>query len=372
MRKLIRIGVVTVTALAGLGFAAPALAAYTPKLAVQMGDAGTTIKLAIPSTDDPTAKLTFFAPAGTGANLSATAGSTIGTLDAKAAAAALGGATLPLTGTVQVRSADGTYLSSGQQRALALASTACTGTTTHAAWWVLVLSAAGQTLEVPLFVDPVPAALPFAPLVAQQLVVCLPPSDIPEALGGAAFGAKVFEANFTIKGVFSPTTSGDNVWRLLATPYTPAKGTPNAAATVEAQSFVETGSVALATPGRTLTRLSALFRAAGTLKVSGRPDTTATITLARGASATKLGVFARPPAKSDNTFESRFAIKRGKRAQSLFVQATATAPQRDLAATDCKATFGVPCIGATASGFTDVSSVRKVTVPAAPPPRKKK
>ena len=370
MRKLIRISLGAAAGLAALAFAAPTLAAYAPKLAVQMGDAGTTIKLAIPPADDPTAKLTFFAPAGTGANLSATAGTTIGTLEAKASAAALGGATLPLTGTVQARAADGTYLSSGQPRPLALASMGCTGTTSHAAWWVLVLTAAGQTLEVPLFVDPSPAGLPFSPVVAYQLVVCLPPSDIPESAGGATFGAKVFEANFTIKGIFSPTTSGDNVWRLLGTPYTPAKGTPNAAGTVEAQSFVETGSIGLAPVGRTLTRIAASFRAAGTIKLTGLPDTAASISIARGASATKLGVFAHPAVKADKTFESRFAVRRGARVQTLFIQATATAPQRDLAATACKATFGVPCIGATASGFTDVSAARRITVPALPPKKK--
>lgn len=370
MRKTIRIGVGAFVGLLALAFAGQALATYTPKLAVQMGDAGTTIKLAIPSADDPTAKLTFYAPAGTGANLSASAGTTIGTLDAKAAAAALGGATLPLTGTVQVRSADGTYLSSGQQRPLAAAAVQCTGTAAHSSFWVLVLTAAGQTLEVPLFVDPSPAGLPFSPLLAYQLVICLPPSDIPESLGGAAFGAKVFEANFTVKGVFSPTTSGDNVWRLVATPYNPGKGTPNAAATVEAQSFVEQGSVALATPNRTLTRTAASFGAAGTVKISGLPDTTASIALARGTSATKLKVFSHPTVSSESTFSAKFAIRRAKRAQTFYVQATATAPQRDLAATSCKATFGVPCIGATASGFVDVSSVRKIVVPAAPTRRK--
>ena len=82
-------------------------------------------------------------------------------------------------------------------------------------------------------------------------------------------------------------------------------------------------------------------------------------------------ILAHPAVKPDNTFEARFAIKRAKRAQSLFVQAIATAPQRDLAATACKATFGVPCIGATAGGFTDFSAARTITVPAAPPPKKK-
>jgi hypothetical protein len=363
MSRATRLAVLGCAGAFALAAAGQALASYAPKLVVQQGDAGTTIRLAIPQTDDPTAKLTFFAPAGTGANLSATPGSTIGVLDAKASAGALGGATLPLTGSVQVRSADGTYLSSGQQIPLAAASTRCTGTPTHAAYWVLVLSAAGQTLEVPLFVDPV-SAPPLSAVVAYALTICLPPSDIPESLGGAAFGAKVFEANFTVKGVFSPPSSGDNVWRLLATPYNPGKGTPNAVATVEAQSFVETGRITLAPVTRTLTRPAAVFQASGTVEVSGLSDTTASVTLARGATATRLAVVGHPAVKADGTYSQRFTVRRLlRRAQAFFVQATAAAPQRDLAATECKATFGVPCIGATASGFAAKSSLRKIVVP---------
>jgi hypothetical protein len=370
MRNRTRVTLLGCVGALALAAAGQAFAAYSPKLVVQMGNAGTTIKLAIPATDDPTAKLRFFAPAGTGANLSATPGSTIGTLDAKATAAALGGATLPLTGSVQVRAASGTYLSSGQQVPLARAAMGCTGTATHAAYWVLVLTAAGQTLEVPLFVDPVSTA-PLSAAVAYALDVCLPPSDIPESLGGAAFGAKVFEANFTVKGVFSPTTSGDNVWRLLATPYNLGKGTPNAAATVEAQSFVEDGTVALGIPARTLTRLAATFQVSGTVKTSGLSDTSPSVSLARGTTATKLSVFAHPRLKPDGTFTARFAVRRVlRRVQAFFVQAVATAPQRDLATTDCKATFGVPCIGATASGFADTSTVRKIVVPPLPPKRR--
>src|SRR4051794_22095463 len=108
MRKATRTAALGCAGAFALAAAGQALAAYTPKLVVQQGGGGTTIHLAIPSTDDPTSRLVFYAPAGTGANLSASAGSTIGTLDAKAAAGALGGATLPLTGTVQVRAADGT------------------------------------------------------------------------------------------------------------------------------------------------------------------------------------------------------------------------------------------------------------------------
>jgi hypothetical protein len=362
MRRWTRVAVLGCAGAFALVAAGQALAAYTPKLVVQMGDAGTTIKLAIPSTDDPTANLTFFAPAGTGANLSATAGSTIGTVEAKATAAALGGATLPLTGTVQVRAANGTYLSNGQQVPLATAATACTKTATHAAFWVLVLTAAGQTLEVPLLVDPV-STPPLSTAVAYSLTICLPPSDIPQAVGGAAFGAKVIEADFTVKGVFSPTTSGDNLWRLRATPYTPGKGTANVAATVETQSLVESGTVTLGVPSRTLTRLAAAFRVSGTVKTSGLSDSTATVSLARGSTATRLSVFAHPPVRA-STYRARFALRRlPQRAQTYFIQAAATAAQRDLATTACKATFGVPCIGATASGFAAKSSMRKIVVP---------
>jgi hypothetical protein len=369
MRKTIRLGVGAVAGLTALAFASQAFASYTPSLAVQQDSGATTIHLTIPSGDDPTAKLTFFAPAGTTASLSAASGSTLGSLDAKATAAALGGATLPLTGTVQARAADGTYLSSGVAVPLAKAATLCTGSATHAAFWVLVLSAAGQTLEVPIFVDPTSGAVAAA--AAYTLTLCLPPSDIPESLGGAAFGAKVFEANFTVKGVFTPT-SATNVWRLLATPYTPAKGTPNIGGTVEAQSYVETGTVSVRILSRLLTAGTAVYQAVGSVKVKGLPDTRASVSLARGAVANKLVIFAHPTVGAAGGFTAKFAVKRTKRNQKLFLAATATAPQRDLGASACKATFGVPCIGATASGFKAVSNPAGLFVPKTLPPRKKK
>jgi hypothetical protein len=180
--------------------------------------------------------------------------------------------------------------------------------------------------------------------------------------GGAAFGAKVLEASFTVKGVFSPTT-GDNVWRLRGTPYNPGKGTPNPAATVEAQSYVESGTVTLGIPTRRLTRLSAAFQVSGTVKTSGLSDTNATVTLTRGSTASRQSAIAHPAVRGGN-FTARFAIRRlVQRAQTYLIQAAATAAQRDLATSACKATFGVPCIGATASGFAAKSSMRKIVVP---------
>lgn len=372
MTTRLRLGLVGVVVLGALVLAGQALAAYTPKIVVSMVGTTTTIKVAIPNTDDPTARIAIYAPAGTGASLSAPAGTTIGTVEAKAAAADLGGATLPLTGTVQARAATGTYLSSGQQVPISAASQACTQTTSHAAFWILVLTAAGQTLEVPMFVDPVPAGLPFSSAVAFQIVICLPPPDVPPGSPSrAAFGAKVFEATLTLQNVFSPTT-GENRWHLLGTPYNPGAGTPNAAGTREVQSIVERGTVTLGIPGRTLTRTLARFRVTGTVNIQGLPDTQATVTLLRGPTTTTLRSIGTVQADSDGGFERTFALRRGKRVVNLFVQARASAPERELAATSCTATFGAPCIGVTASGFTATSSTRRIVVPKAPPPKKRR
>ena len=217
-------------ALAALAFASQAFAAYTPEARRADGH-----RRHDDPPDDPARQTTrpqgsrSSSRPGPAANLGATAGSTIGTLDAKAAAAALGGATLPLTGTVQARAANGTYLSSGVAVPLAKGGDPMhRRPTTHAAFWVLSApSAAGQTLEVPLFVDPTSGAISAAS--PYTLTLCLPPSDLPpEVSGGAAFGAKVFEANFTVKGIFTATVRHERVAVASPTPYVPAKGTPNA------------------------------------------------------------------------------------------------------------------------------------------------
>ena len=344
----------TTVCVAALAFAAPALASYAPKLAVRQGGDATILDVSGAPTDDATAKLTFFAPAGAGAAPAATPGSTIGTVEVRAAAGALGGVTL--VGTVQPRAAE----------TLAEAATKCTGTATHSAYWGLALSAPGQKIELPLFVDPVPAFDRLAPLVSYALTLCLPPPDLPESLGGAPFfGAKVFEAQITLRGVFSPPPSGDNLWRVLATPYLPGQGTPDPESAVEAQSFVETATITLGTPRRTLTRAGATFQASGRVDLAGLSDTAATVSIARGTTATRLAVFARPPARVIDAYSLRFSIRRVPRPQVLFLQAAAAAPQRDLAETACKSTFDAPCIGATAGGFVAKSTTRRIVVPAA-------
>src|SRR5205823_14191090 len=109
---------------------------------------------------------------------------------------------------------------------------------TNAAVWNMNLSVAGQTLVLPIYVNPTSGAA--TALGAYNLKICLPPWDVPPGTPGRSFqGAQVLDAKFTVNKVFTtPTGAGLLKWETLFTPYTPGKGTPNAAGTFEARAFV--------------------------------------------------------------------------------------------------------------------------------------
>jgi hypothetical protein len=231
MKKSLRLALLVCASFVGLAFAGPALASYDPSLTIEQ----TSYKLGAPATvdvfiaisedADPTAKLTILSPAGYSANLTAAPGTKIGTVVAIVKAKALGGARLPLAGDVLV--------ANPADPAIMAASTRCTGTTTHNSIWVLNTSLQGQTVAIPVFVDQV------GPLVRQQ--VCLPSPDVPQASGGATFGAQLVLADFTVKGVFTnASTTGGYEWSGIYTPYVAGSttGQVNAAGTVEWRTYV--------------------------------------------------------------------------------------------------------------------------------------
>ena len=165
------------------------------------------------------------------------AGQTIGTVTAQGTAADLGGALLPLTGNVQVRAANGTYLSGTTQVPIAAAATQCTGTATHTAYWVLILQAAGpdaRAAGLRRHRDRRRRANAFA---SASIQACLPPPDVPVGTPGrATFGFKLTQVDFKVNSIYTSDGTGEARWRVLATPYNPGQGTPNAAGTGEAQS----------------------------------------------------------------------------------------------------------------------------------------
>lgn len=272
MKKSLRLALLVCASFVGLAFAGPALAKYDPSLTIEQ----TSYKLGAPTTADvfiaisedadPTAKLTIFSPVGYSANLTAAPGTKIGAVVAIVKAKALGGARLPLAGDVLV--------ANPADPAIVAAATKCTGKATHSTIWVLNTSLQGQTVAIPVFVDSA------GPLVTMQ--VCLPSPDIPEASGGAKFGAQLVLADFTVKGVFTNAgTNGGYEWSGIYTPYTPGTATPNAAGTVEWRTYVGLPS------SLTLKKVKAKrgFKLVGQLKVAGLLPTGVKLNLYAGKKA---------------------------------------------------------------------------------------
>jgi hypothetical protein len=363
MSKTIRMLLLGLVGAVALSSAGTALAAYaSPSLRVTDDRTSTTIRFTASATDDPSAKLSFYAPTGYSASLAQAAGTTLGTVTAQGTAADLGGALLPLTGTVQVRAANGTFTSApGSTPApLAAAATQCTGTPTHTAFWVLILQAAGQTLELPVFVDSPAAGTGASAFATASIQACLPPPDVPTGTPGrASFGFKLTQVDFKVNRVFASAGSSELRWRVLATPYTPNTGRPNAAGSVEAQSVISFPRVlTLRKPAVKVSNGTATVTLAGAAQLPAGVATT--LRLYRGKSAAGLS----PSVTLSRTgpgFRGTVRIKQTAKPQVVFVQARAT-----LAAgtTTCTPTFGVPCVSATRAAALVRSSTVRIVIPA--------
>lgn len=250
-------------AAAALVLAASALAANTGTVGVSVAGPATTIHVSFPQSSAPVAQLNMFAPAGTTANFGQAAGATIGQIPSATAYSYDTQLTLPLTGAVIVSNLAQVGAASAQ---------ACIGSATPAAVWLLHLSVAGQTLDVPMYAFQTSGA--EASLGAYKLTTCLPPPDVPSGTPGrAAFGAQLLDADFTVSGVFSGDTG---TWETLVTPYNPGQGTPNAAGTFEARSIPGSATVSLKAKLNKKTHVVALT---GTVSGGG----SGTVTVYRGS-----------------------------------------------------------------------------------------
>ena len=229
MKKSIRTALFMCAVLSTLAFANAAFASYSPRLVVagltpQAAGGGGPVRIGavVSNADDPTAKVQIYIPTGYQIGTPAV-GTKLGDVTATASAVDLGGAILPLTGELQSVAANP---AGAAQCGVAAAQ-----------YWNLHLTAAGQILDVPMYVVTASAGEQTAGYQA-KLVVCLPPPDIPPGTPGRAqFGAKLLTASFGVSAITEPTATGDFRWTSLFTPYTPTKGTPNAAGTVETQAL---------------------------------------------------------------------------------------------------------------------------------------
>src|ERR1051326_1500900 len=227
MKTILRLGTVGAVGVAALAFAGNALA--TQRLSVTQSATSLTIKYTQDAGDQQPAKIQIYVPAGYMLNTSATPGQTIGTTTGVVIARDQGNIDLPLTGDVIVADpAQHTtdVCSPGAQ-----------------AVWILQLSVAGQTINLPVYINPTTGT--EAGLGQAKLSVCLAPADTPVGSPGRSpFGAQLKSATFTVNNVFTPPT-GAVRWESLVTPYGVGNGIPNAAGTVEARAFAGPGAITM-------------------------------------------------------------------------------------------------------------------------------
>jgi hypothetical protein len=332
--------VVGLAAVVALVAVPAAMAAYaSPMLQVTQTATGVVVKASLDPNDDPTAAVAIVAPAGTQLTTTQAPGTVLGPVRAIVKALDLAGADLPLEGQLVVAAP-------GQVPAAQQA--ACIGTTiVPLATWVMVLTAAGQTLTVPTYV--VKTAGVFAQLGPAVMLICLPPPDVPAGTPNrATFGAKVYSAELTINGVFSRATTG--VWFSNWLPYTPGAGTANPTAQVIAPAGIAPGAVSIKAKkaGR-----GAIVSGAVTQAGQARAAATVTIWGAKGKARLK------PLGKAKVSAKGTYAFK-AKTGDAFQARAVAAAGASPALCTQIQSQLaGTPCVNPTVNGFTAQSAVAR-------------
>jgi hypothetical protein len=327
--SLLAAAAVVVLAVAGL-------ASATPRLIIS----GTTVQVLEEKTDAAPLKITIYVPSGYTASVAQTPGSQIGTVHADLQALAIS--------PDAIIQAEGTVLAGDTSNAqLQGAATQCTGSPAHAAIWLLHITVSGTTLDVPEFVDPTAGA--ETALGAAKIQLCLPDPYENAGPARAAFGSKIINAQMTLNPtVIGAPTSGSYLWRSIVTPWNPAAPAPDAAHTVEAQSFVTLPQAAtlkakVKHTGKGKKRKSTVTLS-GTVKEGSS-----------GVSGAKVDLFAggkkvaSVTTSSSGTFSKSFALKK----KTTF-QAKVTVAQRDASCQSPLPTTQVPggCASATAAGWS--------------------
>lgn len=335
MKSICKLAVLTLVSAASLALAGNAFA--TQKLEVSQTSGSVTIKVSQAQTDAQPAKITIYVPAGYQLNTSQTAGTVIGKTSGQVFARDLS-IPLPLEGDVVVDSPSNH-----------LTDPCSPGT--HQAVWILKLAVAGQTIQLPVYVDPTAGA--EGALGSAKLVVCLGPSDVPSGTPGRSpNGAQLLDATFTVNSVLTPP-SGATRWISFTTPYAAGNGRPNAAGTVETRSFVGPGAVTL--KSKIVNKKKKLVRLSGTVSQSGV------------GVATKVRIFvnnkARFSTNSKANGEYQISLKNTKKGvRTTVFQARVSVAARDTTATGCAdpTQAPIPCVSATAGSFSAVSPKVKV------------
>jgi hypothetical protein len=348
MKNLFRLVLVALASITALVLSGSALAAFTsPKLIITSpAGGGLTIRAEQVKEDDAPFRLTIYVPLGYTTNLTAADGSQIGTATAQVQANAISpDAILELTGVIRI---DTTFTAAEYPGA----APCLTGTgVTAPVVFRLELTAAGQNLLVPAYMTPITAG-PEAAFASAKLITCLPSPYIPTSAGGAAFGAKLINANLTFPTTFtSPAAGGELRWRSIWTPYTVGGAVPNAAATVESDGLAPS-QARLTLRAGTYTKKTKRLAVSGSLTQGGRGIAGAVNITVNGRRLAGVR------AGANGAFRASLRITK-KGTYSLRASASAQASET----TGCTAVVpGINCLRTTTAGFSATSATVRVRI----------
>jgi len=340
-----------------LAFASSALAANTGTVAVWhtpqtlANSQSTTIHVKVPQDTNPIAAVNIYGPAGYTVNAAQAPGTQIGNVDATAFSRD-NNLTLPLSGTVVTADPASSASTSGSAQ--------CTGVPKSEAVWIMNLSVAGNTLAIPVYVNP--TAGPETALGATKLSICLPPPDVPVGTPGRSFqGAQLLEAILTVKNVFTtPTSGGLAKWETLFTPYNPGVGTINRAGTFEARAFVPL-PIGFGVTAKYKSKKARTYVLSGKINEGGLPVSGLKLTVRRGTSPSKLAKVGTATTTASGSYSSAGKLKVKK---TTYFQVTGAVGERDYTAAGCQSPLTpfapAGCVSATLSPWSGKSVTVKL------------
>jgi hypothetical protein len=357
MSKRIRTALVAVAAIATLSFASAALAANTGSVSVWhtpqtlANSLSTTIHVNVPQSTDPIAAVNIYSGTGYSINTTQAANTQIGTVEATAFSRD-NNLTLPLSGTVVTSDASAAANKAGSAQ--------CTGVAQSQAVWIMNLSVAGNTLAIPVYVNP--TAGPEQTLGGYKLTICLPPPDVPVGTPGRAFqGAQLLDAKLTVNNVFTTPTGGGLVkWETLFTPYNPGVGTVNRAGTFETRAFVPL-PIILGLQVKYKNKKARTYVVSGKVTEGGAPVVGLKLTVLRGLTAKKLARIGSATTSASGGYS--LGGKLAKKATNFF-QVSGSVGERDYTSTGCASPLTpfapAGCVHATLSPWSTKSVVVKL------------
>jgi hypothetical protein len=272
--------------LSGALVGAPSALADTQELlvspfpAVAGAKADTDIFVFVPDTAAPTAKVAIYVPTGFTLNVSGTVGTKIADADADVIAKGIGGTKLALTGAVTVDD-PAKYASDATAQAC--------DPNSHLAVWLLTLTASGQSINIPIFVDHTTAA--DAALGDFVLESCFASPDVPSDQGGAPFGAQLIDFDLQTTGVIVNGQTAKPVWKGFITSYTAGTATPDATGVVEVR-CIEPLPHTVAKLKSVYAKKTKKVTITGVLMAGGQPRPNVHVRIAAGATPATLKAWA--------------------------------------------------------------------------------